>query len=464
MTALPASQSAVHATVNAQGELVSADEPLLGLHLRAGGAEGGPLAIPQLAALARLALRLNTLISRPVIAADTDTDVDMWVRARPENGVVNLTIVDWKEREAVAPAPILEQERQSDFIRAAEGWNWRIDNELRFLAMPRIAAATNGENWPKAGTLLTQFFKLEEGDDHQFPILKAMADRVPFLDQHATVRDRPQERYVLSGFPIFDTHGGLVGYRGKAATVAPAGTTKGAGTAEQGAYAQMFGQRLDRALRKPLGRIIANADTISSQLQGPLRRDYANYASDIAAAGRHLLELVDDLADLQAIERPDFNPVMEDIDLADIARRTAGLLAVKAADRRIRIDAPGPEESLPATGEFRRSLQILVNLVGNAIRYGPEGSMVWIRAEREESWAKIVVADQGRGIAPEDQEKIFDKFERLGRDEAGGSGLGLYISRRLARAMEGDVTVDSAPGQGARFTLRLKARDVNVGQ
>ena len=131
---------------------------------------------------------------------------------------------------------------------------------------------------------------------------------------------------------------------------------------------------------------------------------------------------------------------------------------MKASDRKIRIDAPAPEESLPATGEFRRSLQILVNLVGNAIRYSPDGSMLWIRAERNEEWAKIIVADQGRGIAPEDQEKIFDKFERLGRDEAGGSGLGLYISRRLARAMQGDVTVESAPGQGARFTLRLKAR------
>ena len=128
------------------------------------------------------------------------------------------------------------------------------------------------------------------------------------------------------------------------------------------------------------------------------------------------------------------------------------------SDRKIRIEAPAPEESLPATGEFRRSLQILVNLVGNAIRYSPDGSMLWIRVERDGEWAKIIVADQGRGIAPEDQEKIFDKFERLGRDEAGGSGLGLYISRRLARAMQGDVTVESAPGQGARFTLRLKAR------
>ena len=69
--------------------------------------------------------------------------------------------------------------------------------------------------------------------------------------------------------------------------------------------------------------------------------------------------------------------------------------------------------------------------------------------------AQVTIADQGRGIAHDDQDRIFDKFERLGRDEAGGSGLGLYISRRLARAMGGDITVDSAPGQGARFVLRL---------
>ncbi|MCF8709245.1 sensor histidine kinase [Rhizorhapis sp. SPR117] len=456
MSALPASQAAIHATINAQGELVAADAALLGLHLRAGGVEGGPLAIPQLATLARLAMRLDTLISRPVIAADEDVDIDMWVRARPENGQVSLSIVDWKERAVKAPNPVVEQERQSDLVRAADGWNWRVDKNLRFLAMPRIAAAAVDESWPDAGTLLTDFFKLEEGADQDFPILKAMAERAPFLDQHAAVRDRPDERYILSGFPIFDTQGGLVGYRGKAAVVAA--VTRDNGSAQQSAYMHIFGQRLDRALRKPLGRIIANADTISGQLQGPLRRDYANYASDIAAAGRHLMELVDDLADLQAIERPDFNPVQEDIDLADIARRTAGLLAVKASDRKIRIDAPDPDESLPATGEFRRALQIMVNLVGNAIRYSPEDSMVWVRTEQDDEWARIIVADQGRGIAIEDQEKVFDKFERLGRDEAGGSGLGLYISRRLARAMHGDVTVESAPGQGARFILSLPVR------
>ena len=111
------------------------------------------------------------------------------------------------------------------------------------------------------------------------------------------------------------------------------------------------------------------------------------------------------------------------------------------------------------TGEFRRALQVLVNLIGNAVRYSPPGGMVWIRLEREGEMACVIVADQGKGIAAEDQERIFEKFGRVDPNEPGGSGLGLYIARRLARAMGGEITVDSAPGMGARFVFTLPWRD-----
>ena len=169
--------------------------------------------------------------------------------------------------------------------------------------------------------------------------------------------------------------------------------------------------------------------------------------------------LVDDLVDLQAIERPDFAVAAEPLDLADVARRAAGLLAVRASEAQVRIDRPGAQEVLPATGEFRRALQILVNLIGNAVRYSPADGMIWIRAEREGGIAAVIVADQGRGIALDDQARIFEKFERIDPREVGGSGLGLYIARRLARSMGGDVTVDSAPGQGARFVFTLPYRN-----
>ena len=131
---------------------------------------------------------------------------------------------------------------------------------------------------------------------------------------------------------------------------------------------------------------------------------------------------------------------------------------MRAADAGIRIDAPTATDSLPASGEFKRALQIVVNLLTNALRYTPQGGQVWMRTDREGDLVALVVADQGKGISPADQGRIFEKFERVDPNEPGGTGLGLYIARRLARAMGGDISVDSAPGQGARFTFTLPAR------
>ena len=130
---------------------------------------------------------------------------------------------------------------------------------------------------------------------------------------------------------------------------------------------------------------------------------------------------------------------------------------MRAADKQVVIDGPD-EGAVPATGDFTRTLQILVNLLGNAVRYSPDGGQVWLRAEREGDLAIVIVADQGKGIAADDQERVFEKFERVDPNEPGGAGLGLYIARKLARAMKGDLAVHSAPGQGARFTLTLPAR------
>ena len=130
---------------------------------------------------------------------------------------------------------------------------------------------------------------------------------------------------------------------------------------------------------------------------------------------------------------------------------------MRARERGITVDAPKEGEAAPAIGEFRRVLQVLLNLLGNAIRYSPEGSGVWLRVEHDGMRSRVIVADQGEGLDEAQQARVFGKFERLGRSGDGGSGLGLYISRRLAEAMRGSLTVESARGQGARFILDLPA-------
>lgn len=446
----------VGGTIDRDGRLIAADARLLALHLGAGGEEGGALAVPQIAALARLARTLGVLVSRGVVAADGPRDLDLWVRARPEGDHVALAIGGWEERPAREPDPKLDFERTQDFARLERDGNWACDEQLRLTDVtPELVSLAGVGAVEVLGQPLTRFFRLAEDENGDLPLLGAVGARGAFSGQVVELRQHPGTRLWLYGDPVLAPSGDFAGFaggyrlvdRGLAGSAAPQ-------TAEP-ADDDGFAQNLDTALRTPLGRIIANADSISSQDEGPLRRDYVDYASDISAAGRHLLGLVDDLMDLQAVESGNFRIDAEEIDLADIARRAAGLLGVRASDRNVRIDAPPAGETLEARGDFRRVLQIMVNLVGNAVRYSPSGSSVWLRTEEEGDLAAIIVADQGKGIAVEDQARIFEKFERVDTSEPGGSGLGLFISRRLARAMGGDITVDSAPGQGARFVLTL---------
>lgn len=220
-------------------------------------------------------------------------------------------------------------------------------------------------------------------------------------------------------------------------------------------HRRLFIHSVAPALRAPVVRIMANARTISEEKTGPLRNQYAGYAEDIAQAAEHLLALIDDASDLEAVDGADFRYSEEDVDLCDVARRAAGLLRVKAQSRDINIDIPPAEEHLICRAEFRRALQIVLNLLSNAIRYGPEDAMIWIRTEADGDMARLTVSDMGKGISADEQQVIFDKFERLGRSGDGGSGLGLYISKKLAVAMGGNILIDSAPGKGARISLEL---------
>ena len=436
--------------VDAGGRLLSADARLLALQERAGGRLGEALAVPPLASLSRIARSLDILVARSVVVAEGDHDLDLWVRARPDGDTVVLTVGGWQPRPQRVPwlIPQTDVDETIGPDGASDGWNWATDASLRLTALSL-------QNPDVLGQPLTRIVRLIEDDAGDLPIIAAVAAGVDFAGQRAVRRDVPDSEITLSATALHDADGRFAGFSGRAEgreTELPLFDN-----ASDNHVDGAFAEQLDRALRAPLSRIVANADTIGSQSDGPLRRDYADYAGDIASAARHLLALVDDLSDLRTVEQADFTIPTEVIDVADIARRAAGLLAVRASDRKVRIDRPPRDETLPARGDFRRVLQILVNLIGNAVRYSPEGAMIWLRIEREDDTAVLIVADQGKGIAAEDHARIFDKFERVDPAEPGGSGLGLYISRRLARAMGGDIVVDSAPGQGARFVLTLPA-------
>lgn len=446
--------ASLNALVDQADRLIDGDAAFLALNARAGGGVGEPLATPQLASIVRLTRRLGILVSRAVTIADGDGDLDCWVRARPDARGVSITLADIRERAPVERAPVRRDVRATAAVVPPPGadWLWETDAAMRLRHLPFDAGARHGfEAAALLGQPITWLFALDAGDEGALPLLEAIAARADFDAQEA--RLRPSGRAVrLAATARFDAAGDFAGFVGGVYMGEEAAT---AGTIEGG---DGFGERLERALRDPLGRIVASADAMNVQADGPLSAHYVDYAADIASAGRHLLGLIDDLADLNAIERDDFRVEADEIDLVDVARRAAGLLSVRAADAGVAIERPDPDTPILATGEFRRTLQVLVNLVGNAVRYSPRGGSVRVAVRRDGDRAVAIVADNGKGIAPEDQQRIFDKFERVDPSEPGGSGLGLYIARRLARAMGGDLSVESAPGEGARFLFSLPAR------
>lgn len=442
---------------DADDRLVEADEPLATLQMRCGGQIPGVIAIPELLALARKARRHGLHLAQPIQAQDGQEQVTAWVDIRPgtdDSGGCDIAIASWQATAIPGDDIAANAERRA-----------RIDRQLSELTAwldPRQVVLTVETNAPHLAELAermrsepgcpwTDFVEIP-GSSHRQPLHWRLLDG-------ATVRVPGSDlSWRANLVPLGAPQAGSAGFELNLVAMQPPPEPHDP-ISEKPRQTAAIGREIAPVLRQPIARIIANAETIRTRMAGPLADEYSNYAADIATAGQHLLALLDDLADLEVVESDDFSVSPDRIDLADVARRAAGILSVRAKERGIVIDLPDMDENVPAIGEFRRVLQVLLNLLGNAVRYTPEGSQVWVRAEGDGSRARITVADQGKGMSAEQQAIVFDKFERLGRSGDGGSGLGLYISRRLAHAMGGSLTVESAPGQGARFTLELPAAD-----
>lgn len=446
MASAPSNGSPASGRVDRDGRLVAADPPLERLQRAAGSALGRPLAIPQLASLARSAQTLVVPLSRAVLAADDGHDLDLWVRAEPDADGVTLIIERWASRAAAPPRLALAPSGEpvaEDPAAVEQPLTWACDARLHLTELSPRLADLLGAGDAAIGQPLTRLFRLVEEEDGTMPLLAALAAQSDLAGQRAAARHGADEaELTLSAQPLHDADGRFAGFDGRA--IAPESTTPSGAPAEMPA----IDVALDEALRSPLDRIIASADRIVERSDGPLRSDYASYASDIAAAGRHLLSVI------RSMSEDSGGDAGHSVDVAAVVEEAAGLVQPAAAARQVDVEIDRPELRTLARGEPRAVVQILVNILGNAIRHSPAGGTVAVVFDYEEGRVAITIADQGPGIARADQQRIFERYERLG-DTAEGAGLGLAISRRLAQSMGGDIRLDSARGEGARFTLLL---------
>lgn len=444
-----------HAKCDPDDRLVAADEPLASLQIACGGSLPGTIAVPMLLELVRAARKAVKPIGRQIEALGDEERVSAWVEVDPSDpsGDCQIGVVTWRT-ESAPDEDLRAGSRLHDQInRHCAELSVRLDQNQAVLAAsaigPHLAELAERMNHSR-GRVWTEFVAIE-GQDHRQPLHWRLLDGAKL---RVAGNDRDWKATLT---PVDGPEPGLAGFELLlVADQPPPEQSRRSGRPED---ELALGRDIAPVLRRPINRIIANAETIKGRLAGPISDEYSGYAADIAAAGQHLLSLIDDLADLEVVEAEDFAVAPDDIDLADVARRAIGILGVRAREKTIELSGPATDDELLATGEFRRALQILLNLVGNAINYSGEGGVVSLAFGRDGGMAQVHIADSGPGLEAEQQSRVFDKFERLGRSGDGGSGLGLYISRKLARAMGGDVTVESVPGEGAIFTLSLPARD-----
>ncbi|MXP28545.1 sensor histidine kinase [Porphyrobacter algicida] len=444
--------------IDAEGRLISADPPLVDLQFACGGKIGGVLAIPELRTLVDKARSYGLRLARRFSAIDGRDRISAWVEIVPQignNGKAEgceIGVVNWHtEPIAIEDANDLERQRR-DVYRLLSELTARLDARQNVVAVEVEAADLHQlksamvERPGKPWTDFVQFPELTHEQPMHWRLLDGAQCQIAGSERSWTA-------YLE---PLGHPEPGSLGFVLHLLSDTPLDSAADTETDHPfDGELPSLGQDLAPVLRQPINRIIANAETIRSRLAGPIAPEYSEYAGDVATAGQHLLGLIDDLSDLEVVEADSFVTTPDSIDMGEAARQACAILGSRARERDITLVPPVVGEAQPARAEFRRVLQILINLVGNAVRYSPEGSQVWVRLDRIGTTALVTVADQGRGLDPEEQAKVFRKFERLGRSGDGGSGLGLYISRRLARAMGGDLTVESAPGRGARFTLSV---------
>jgi signal transduction histidine kinase len=224
-----------------------------------------------------------------------------------------------------------------------------------------------------------------------------------------------------------------------------------------------FLANMSHELRTPLNAIIGFAEVLTERMFGELNEKQDEYLRDIYASGQHLLSLINDILDLSKIEagRMDLEPT--DFDLPAAIDNALTLVRERAGRRGITLGREIDERVGTIRGDERKVKQVLLNLLSNAFKFTPEGGRIDVRAAVSDGMVEVSVADTGVGIAPEDQEAVFEEFRQVGTADkkVEGTGLGLALSRKFIELHGGRIWVKSQVGHGSTFTFTRRCAVAN---
>ncbi|HLI11119.1 MAG TPA: PAS domain-containing sensor histidine kinase [Alphaproteobacteria bacterium] len=410
-------------------------------------------------------------------------------------GVVGL-YVDVTEQHRVEQRAGELEERLNDIARSVSDWVWETDANMNLTyASLSIAKVLGLPPQLLRGKYLLGFGCFEDVAFEMQPVTDLIAARIPFRNRRFVVKrtEHGGPTYVqLSGVPIFDLQSGrFTGYRGTGTDVTAAVAAEEervrSRVALERAHDELkrksrnlelaleqarvavnaksqFLARMSHELRTPLNAIIGFSETASLRIFGAINDRYADYFSSILRAGRHLLTLIEDVLDATRIESGKLRVEPKVVRIAEIAASARGFVEQRAATKGLTLDPVTIPEDWEIWADPVRTQQVLVNLLDNAVKFTKPGGRISIHGQRRsDGIIDIAVSDTGIGIPPDQLDLVFDHFHQVQESSLqaseGGLGLGLAISRQLARMMGGDIRVESELGRGSRFTLTLPSRE-----
>ena len=215
---------------------------------------------------------------------------------------------------------------------------------------------------------------------------------------------------------------------------------------------------MSHELRTPLNAIGGYLDLLEMGLRGPVTEDQLSDLGRIRRAQRYLIGLISDLLNFTRVGSGEYEFKRAHVVAFDVLSTTLAMLDPLIRQKELLFDTFACDASIVILGDEERITQILVNLIGNAVKFSPPGTRLVIDCQCTDDTVEVRVCDTGIGIPADRLEEIFDPFVQITEglhESQGGIGLGLAISRGLARGMHGDIGVESTLGQGARFTLTL---------
>jgi len=218
-----------------------------------------------------------------------------------------------------------------------------------------------------------------------------------------------------------------------------------------------FLANMSHELRTPLNAILGYTELMAEGTYGELCEEMLEVLKRLETNGRHLLGLINDVLDLSKIEAGQLVLELSDYCIQDIAQTVRSTLEPLAADKKLAFKVEVPAELPPGRGDGRRLTQVLINLVGNAIKFTDAGEVA-IKTEANNGSFYVTVRDTGPGISAADQAKLFQEFQQADNAIArkkGGTGLGLAISKRIIEMHGGRIWVESQPGHGSTFVFTL---------